>query len=225
MLAQDPALFDRVLVPVSVALVPGAYGSLWTTEMYYRSNSAAPVGVFPLGIGDWWPAVRRTELLPIFTLPAHAPGQFLYFDRDGSEALQFDLRLFNDSQRRAAWGTRLPVVREAEFAPEVSLINVPTGSDFRSALRVYAWSDEPPYEDLVRVRIYTHDERLLADTVLRLQGLPKYAQILSLADTFPEIRNVERVRVHVEANAAETKLWAFVSVTANATQQVSLVTP
>jgi hypothetical protein len=153
------------------------------------------------------------------------PGQFLYFDRDGGDDVQFDLRLYNYSEPHASWGTRLPVVREAEFTPQVSLINVPTGPEFRSALRIYAWSDEPPYEDLVRVRIYTHDERLLTDTVLRLQGLPKYAQILSLADVFPEIRAVERVRVLVEANAGETKLWAFVSVTANATQQVSLVTP
>ncbi|HYC92422.1 MAG TPA: hypothetical protein VEO54_24650 [Thermoanaerobaculia bacterium] len=224
-LAQDPALFERVLVPVSVTFVPGAYGSLWSTELYYRNNSDRPVAVFPLRVSDSVPSIRRTERLLIFALPAHAPGQFLYFDRDGGDEVQFDLRLFNRSDPRAAWGTKLPVVRDAEFAPEVSLINVPTGSDFRSALRIYALPEALPIDDLVRVRIYTHDERLLADTVLRLQGLPKYAQILSLADVFPEIRDVERVRVHVEANAGEAKLWAFVSVTANATQQVSLVTP
>ena len=223
-LPQDP-LYERVLVPVSVALVPGAYGSLWTTEMWYRNNSDRLVAIFPVAISDWAPLIRQTDRLRIFTFPAHAPGQFLYVSRDGADEVQFDLRLFNDADPRAAWGTKLPVVREQEFAPEVSLINVPTGPNFRSALRIYALPEAEPVDEHVRVRIYTPEERLLVDTVLRLQGLPKYAQILSLADTFPEIRNVERVRVHVEANAGEAKLWAFVSVTANATQQVSLVTP
>ena len=224
-LAQDPALFERVLVPVSVALVPGAYGSLWSTEMWYRNNSDRPVAIFPMAISHWGTSIRKTEELPVPRLPAHAPGLFLFVERDGGDQVQFDLRLFNRSAPLAAWGTRLPIVRDADYTPQVSLINVPTGPDFRSALRIYALPEAEPVDDHVRVRIYTHDERLLVDTVLRLQGLPKYAQILSLADTFPEIRNVERVRVHIEANAGEAKLWAFVSVTANATQQVSLVTP
>lgn len=224
-LAQEPPIFDRVLVPVSVALVPGAYGSRWSTKMWYCNSSDRPIMVFPLAIGDATPAVHRTTLLRIFKLPPHAPGQFLYVQRDGGDALQFDLRLLNEAAPNGSWGTRLPVVRDAEFVPKISLINIPTAPDFRSALRIYALPESEPVDDHVRVRIFTDDERVLVDTVLRLQGLPNYAQILSLTDVFPEIRAVERVRVQVEANTGEAKLWAFVSVTANATQQVSLVTP
>lgn len=223
--AQDPALFERVLVPVSVSRVPGAYGSIWSTELWYRNNSDRPVAVFPLAVSDRVPTIGRTERLPVATLPAHTPGQFLYVSRDGADDVQFDLRLFNRSEPHAAWGTKLPVVREAEFAPTVSLINVPTGAEFRSALRIYALPDDSAAPDAVRVRIYTNDERLLVDTILAMDGLPKYAQILSLADAFPAIRDFDRVRIHVEATGGQLKLWAFVGVTSNTTQHVSLVTP
>lgn len=49
--------------------------------------------------------------------------------------------------------------------------------------------------------------------------------VLSLADAFPEIRQVERVRIHVEAAETTAKIWAFVSVTSYHTQNVALVTP
>ena len=62
----------------------------------------------------------------------------------------------------------------------------------------------------MRVEIYSYDEYLLADTELALTEAPPYAQILSLADVFPEVRGVPRVRVRIESGGA-VKIWAFVS--------------
>jgi len=69
--------------------------------------------------------------------------------------------------------------------------------------------------ETVIVKIYSHDDRLLASTEMvfdgpRFEGTPRYVAFLSLADAFPEIRQVDRVRV---------------SVTSNTTQDVSIVTP
>jgi len=223
--AQDAAVFERVLVPVSVVDVPGAYGTLWSTELWYRNNSNKPVAVFPLAVSDTVPTIGRTTRLPIGAFPADAPGQILFVSRDGGDDVQFDLRLFNRNDPAASWGTKLPVVRERELADDVQLINVPTAPAYRSTLRIYGVPDAVAGTDSVRVRIYSNDEELLADAEVELRGWPRYAAIASLADRFPQIRNAERVRVHIEAQSVSAKIWAFVSVTSNATQQVSVVTP
>jgi hypothetical protein len=223
--AQDQNLFERVLVPVSVSLAPGAFGTLWSTDLWYRNNSTRPVVVLPLTISDYIPTIGITDSLRIPILPAYAPGEFLFVSRDGIDDVQFDLRLFNRADPRSNWGTKLPVVREREFSYTVNLINVPTSSDFRSALRIYGLPDESLTGDTVLVSIYSNTERLLASTEMRFDGTPRYAAVLSLADAFPEIRQVERVRVHVESRSGRSKIWAFVGVTSNTTQHVSIVTP
>jgi hypothetical protein len=223
--AQDPNVFERVLVPISVGQVPGAYGSIWSTELWYRNNSARPVAIFPLAVSDYVPTIGRTEFLPVGNMPAATPGQILFVNRDGGDKVQFDLRLFNRAAPQSAWGTKLPVVHEAEFAGTVSLINVPTDAAFRSALRIYALPDQAAIGETVRVQFYANDERLLASAELPLEGSPPYAAVLSVADAFPAVRQVDRVRVHLESRSGQTKLWAFVSITANSTQEVALVTP
>jgi hypothetical protein len=223
--AQDSNVYERVLVPISVGNVPGAFGSLWSTELWYRNNSDKPVAIFPLAVADPVPTIKRTEPLPVGNFPASAPGTLLYVSRDGGDQVQFDLRLFNRADPKSAWGTKLPVVREREFAGSASLINVPTGADFRSALRVYGLPDSTLIGETVDVKLYSNDEKLLASAELTFDGWPRYAAILSLADAFPEARPAERVRVVVEARNAQIKIWAFVSVTSNATQTVTVVTP
>jgi hypothetical protein len=222
--AQDLSLFERVLVPVTVRAIPGAFGTRWSTELWYRNNSTRPVVVFPLAMSDHVPTMNRTELLRIFTSPNYDPSQIIYVSRDGIDDVQFDLRLFNGSDPSSTWGTKLPVVREREFADAISLINVPTSAGFRSALRIYAMPDDSLGEESVLVQIYSNEEVVLASAEMPFVGGPRYAAVLSLADAFPAIRKADRVRVHVESRSGR-KIWAFVSVTSNTTQDVTIVTP
>jgi len=105
---QDPTQYERVLVPISVSLVAGAYGSTWSTELWFRNNTDRPVVVFPLAISDSVPVIRRTELLPIGSRPAHAPGQFLFVTRTAEAEVQFDSRLFNRNEPRAPGARSFP---------------------------------------------------------------------------------------------------------------------
>lgn len=216
--------FERVLLPVSVSSVPGAFGTLWSTELWYRNNSTYPVIIYPLAVSDHVPSMNRTEFLRVFTSPNYDPSQIINVERNGIDDVQFDLRLFNRSDPRANFGTKLPVVREHEFRDVVSLINVPTAADFRSALRIYALPDESFAGETVLVQIFSNEERLLVAAELPFNGGPRYAAVLSLADAYPEIRPADRVRVRVESNSGR-KIWAFVGVTSNTTQEVSIVTP
>jgi hypothetical protein len=217
----DPAVFERVLVPVSVNSATGAYGSIWATELWYRNNSTYPVVVFPLAVSDYVPTVGLTQRLVIFFRPAAAPGEFLYVTRGYAGQVQFDLRLYNRADPFGEWGTKLPVVWENEFAPSLDLINVGCGPEVRAALRIYALADDAAS---VTIRIYSNNEVLLASGVLPLQGTPRYAAILSLADAFPAIRATDRVRIHVESPEG-ARLWAFAAITSNVTQHVSVATP
>jgi hypothetical protein len=222
--AQELPLFERVLLPVSVSRIPGAFGTLWTTELWYRNNSNRPVAIYPLAISDFVPTMNRTEFLNVFTSRSYDPSQIINVARDGIDDIQFDLRLFNRSDPSAKWGTKLPVVREREFADGISLINIPTAAGFRSALRIYALPDQSFTGETVLLQIYSNNEVLLAAAEVPFNSSPRYAAVLSLADSYPAIRRAERVRVHVQS-ASGRKVWAFVSVTSNMTQDVSIVTP
>ncbi|MEA2235410.1 MAG: hypothetical protein QOC81_134 [Thermoanaerobaculia bacterium] len=222
--AQDLNHFERVLLPVSVSRIPGAFGTLWSTELWYRNNSTRPVAIYPLAMSDHVPTMNRTELLPVFTSPNYDPSQIINVERNGIDDIQFDLRLFNRSDPRAKFGTKIPVVREHEFADAISLINIPTAADFRSALRIYALPDDSVTGETVLLQIFSNDERLLVSTEIPFVGVPRYAVVSSLADAYPAIRQVDRVRVHV-ASTSGRKIWAFAGVTSNTTQDVSIVTP
>lgn len=222
---QGPAHLEPVLIPISVRSVPGAYGTIWSTELWYRNNSTEAVVVWPLLIADWYPGIGETVSLPVGNLSADAPGQIIFVGRNGGDKVQFDLRIFNRANPEDSWGTKLPVVREHEFRTIVSIINVPTVPDYRSALRIYAIPADDPLTEVVRVRIYSGYEDLLVDTELTLRGWPRYAGVLSLTDAFPQIRQADRVRIEVEAVNPAAKIWAFVGVTSNHTQNVAIVTP
>lgn len=221
----NPAVYEPLIVPISVQGVHGAFGSSWSTELWYRNNSSSPVQIFPLFISDWVPAKNATSFLPILSAPSYAPGVLLYMTRAGAEHIQFDLRLFNAADRSANWGTKLPVVREIDLAPRIDLINVPTDPQFRTALRIYALAEGAPADTRVRVEVRSLAEELLASTETVLTGSPLYAQILPLIDDASLSRRFDRVNVRVQPADPALKIWAFASVTANATQHVAIVTP
>ncbi len=216
-----PAVFERVLVPISVSLVNGAYGTLWSTELWYRNNSAFPVAVLPVTVSDDVPTIARTERLAIPVRPAEAPGEFLYVTRGYLDQVQFDLRLYNRADPFGEWGTKLPVVRETDFSEHMELINVGIGPELRVALRIYGLSDDAAS---ATVKLYSNNEELLASADVPLLGTPRYAGVLSLTDAFPAIRAYDRVRIRVESRDG-AKLWAFVAITSNSTQHVAVVTP
>lgn len=228
-LSGDSGPFERLLVPISVSEVPGAYGSVWSTELWYRNNSSVPVAVFPLEISDAVPTTKLTELLRVPHRPPNAPGQFLFLSPPAGDQVQFDLKLLNSADPVGGWGTRLPVVRESEFGRVISLINVPTASAYRCALRVYGLPEDVPAGEVLDVRIYSYKEKLLASVELPFDvvspDVPVHAAMLSLGDSLSEIRQVDRVRVEVESRSGRAKIWAFVAAVSNATQNVSVITP
>jgi hypothetical protein len=262
--AVATAAENRVLVPIFIsAPIPGAFGSVWTTELTARNDSDRGVEVGPLtgcaipeGCGTFRPP-HSTFRIGMSSLPNPNAGVFLRVD--DPDAITFQLRVQDLSRQSETWGTSIPVVRERDVhTTPLRLIDIPVGSGFRSALRVYHFD---PIQDLpqaaVRVRIYDmcgvgqfdHDcpTAPLAEAILVLKkesqiennpNFPNFSMIGDLRAAFPQLGNVEpidipavnyhrpaAVRLEIEPLTPNLRFWAFVSVTNNETQHVTVITP
>lgn len=140
--------------------------------------------------------------------------------------------------RAAGWGTLLPVVNESEtFTESVEILNVPTQSDFRLTLRVYGFDNRGPSS--YRVRFYDlaaafyevqpplHEATLTATAVEYWDNFPffpGYAQLDLGVRKVPALAAVERLRITIEP-LAEGRFWTYLTLTDNASQQVTLFVP
>lgn len=133
----------------------------------------------------------------------------------------------------------MPVVRESEFHKDaVFLLNVPVTPEFRQTLRIYSMD---PAATTVAVRVFgisgSHPEAfhaapvdpILGQTSVPLvpgirDGVPAFAVVNDLS-SIANLNGASRVGIEVDHAAAGPPIWAFVSVTNNETQHVTVITP
>jgi hypothetical protein len=246
----SPADYEQVLVPITSTDIAGSNGSRWITETWIAntSNEAADVlGPYLSPITS--PPVAVALHLPIgssMTLPqpqSLAPkpgreGELLGVPRVLGRKIAFNSRVHDTSRQAQTLGTEVPIVRENEFADSVMLLNVPGDSRYRLLLRIYTRTSDAS----VRVRaeippgfhaIIDPPSLALFEQVIHLDppassgaaganasfGVPGYAQIAIPTSGVPM-----QVRVTSESGSANN-IWAFLSITNNETQDVTLVTP
>ncbi|HEX6100310.1 MAG TPA: IPT/TIG domain-containing protein [Thermoanaerobaculia bacterium] len=241
--------YERVLLPIYFKdKVPGAYGAQWATDLWIHNGGNLPVQiadvVCPRGLAC-------PPVIPL-TLPLepgrslHNPSQFftenrnnpslvLYLSGPGAKGVSMGLRVADTSRNAVNGGTDLPVIRESELLTgEAQLLNVPLDSrNYRLLLRLYHMSSN---EAEYAVRFYAASEdavppilgtTLSAKTPRQgpFRSEAAYAelditQLLNLRLAWPEV-----ARIEIEPLAAASRYWAFVSLTNNETQLVTLVTP
>jgi hypothetical protein len=238
--------YEKVLFPVlmqSGSPLPGANGSLWKNDSAVLNRSREPIALY----GSHICLMCRTPepLAPGVTYEAVAhdnpTGTFLLIERGKSDRVAFDLRVRNVAGDEA--GTALPVVREREFSSiGVSLLHVPLGGEQRLLLRVYALHHQPAATVLVRTYAQnilvpspssrTPDE-LVGESV---HALVPYVTPSFDPEQFPSFVNLStlplggaspaRVRIDVlPLSPADMKIWAFVTLTHNRTQAVTVIAP
>ncbi|MGK2856073.1 MAG: hypothetical protein ACSLFQ_02580 [Thermoanaerobaculia bacterium] len=244
-----PAELTRVLLPIVVPVVEGAYGSRWVSELSLFVDGEADLFVFPTVYdcrvlcppiplsGEMVPPHRLVR--PLLVRDFDRVGYLLRFDRSRAHEVAFTARIRDESRALETWGTAVPVVTDDELVRgRLQLIDIAAGPRFRQTLRVY----EPDATGAsVRVRVYgdTGTETLLGEETLVLAtpphnqqpdsnaGLPVspgYAQ-LDFLTRFPTTTQYPRLRVEIEPLTSATRYWALVSITNNETQHVTLVTP
>ena len=170
------------------------------------------------------------------------PGAFLYIGRSAGR-LPIQLRLRDVSRSESSAGTEVPVVRDEDALSETAyLLDVPVQPGFRIHFRAYGLS-APAGEARLHVVIADADTRavLLERTLELVTGTgdlrpefpaetsqsthPAFAEIRGLESLLPSARTLASLRIVITPGTSGLKYWAFVAITNNDTQQVTLVTP
>lgn len=229
---------EKILLPILSKPAPGALGSRWETEVRMVIASNEEVGVFPLVGCAPCELPRNVAFDPPlwFQQPNHPPGTIVYVDSSAADSVFFSLRVRDISQAGNDRGTEIPVVRESElFTTSLQLPDVPLDPGFRQTLRIYDVDARPGAA--VRLRVFGDGEQPLVDQAvpfafspahnpnLQQNVTPGYVQLNRLADAFPALAGHDRVRVVIDPMTAGLRFWAFVTLTSDATQHLTLVTP
>ncbi|MGA7617230.1 MAG: hypothetical protein WBX15_18860 [Thermoanaerobaculia bacterium] len=251
--SEDPNNYDRLLLPVMLRYpVSGAYGSVWATPLWVWNSGQENV---PFVQGNGTCGVEGCSGPPVLPAgelyqwgltyygDASNPGVFVSVWKEKEDSVQLQLRITDLSRQELNFGTELPVVRRSgipESAP-VHLLGIPTRDPFRATLRVYDLED--PGSSRVLVRIFrvpeeqgdTGDATPFLEFPLDLHYVPGeaspfpvhpgFAQVTSISDSFPAVLNYEHIAIEVKPLDPGRRIWAFVSITNNETQHVTLVTP
>ena len=245
---QIETQYDALLLPVYLdGTVPGNKGSAWKTDFWLRNAgpeithlapwSCPPIEVclpvFPLTYAVQ-PGETIHNLPAQFRAPSSNPARLLYVERNRGRVTT-NLRVVDTSREALNAGTDLPVVPESQMrTATISLLNVPADSRFRQHLRIY---DLAGNESRFRVRIYENfagsgsapplaqlEVTATTTDTGAFRTKPAYTEVPNIQELLPAFAP-QSLRVEVEPLTAGSRFWAFVSVTNNDTQAVTLVTP
>ncbi len=228
----DLSVFERVLFPVLFS-APGVGGSQWVTEAVVSNPRPWFVwnynSIFPY-VCIAYPCGERLEPESAERFQGHGypNGAALLVAREEASDLAFSLRARDVSPAAEGLGTQLPVVREeGMFRGTMTLLNVPLDPRYRVKLRIYSF-------DAGLSGFGSH----AGVTVRRLAGPPSFytSAMTSTCQApcgfvpyygvvdFPPGAPGELADLYVELDPGHLG-WAFVTVTNNSTQQVTIVTP
>lgn len=222
--------------------IPGAFGSEWVArltihnagETFVRfgpcnvpSASPCPPVVFGIQPGETLvdPRVGLTD--------AGLRGRFVYLDSEHARDVDMKLRLADVSRQTLDSGTEIPVPRAGDFrGTTIRLLNVPIGGAARTTLRIFELLDRGDAAR-VSVAIYTIDGVPLSHFTQAFnpsgyahQDGFAYAPSFIESALEPLIgTELRHVRIDITPVSDNTRIWAYASITNNATQHVTLVTP
>lgn len=221
---------EAVLVPLVMAERQGAGGSRWATSFTGWNGF--------LSIFD-----------PIEN--SNAPAVVLRQNRRREEFDSLHLRVRDMNREDTSWGTEVPIVRERDLRLEVvHLLDIPTDPRYRVSLRIYNVApiasarnaadyvvEVMPFEPCCapgfpRQRHVRAEAPSIPSTQGQLTwGTPGYVELNDFLSEWTDVTSRARtVRVTVRHlffwdDPTPPLFWAFASITHNATQHVTVVTP
>ncbi|MEA2490763.1 MAG: hypothetical protein QOH21_2555, partial [Acidobacteriota bacterium] len=233
--AVPPSLVERLLIPVLWA-GPGALGSRWTTDVWLRNENPYRINTTDLTIGGCPVLISPCPIFPLepgelFRLSgeydSYPNGRQFFLSRGAADHLATTALVRDLSRQSEALGAELPIVREKDMHDEpFSLVHVPVGGNFRTALRVYGTRG-----GTIRLRIFAVSalggEVLVVDGEWNLppsnnEQLPPALTFGDVLAAWPQLRGAEALRIEISGSDS---LWAFASVTNNTTQHVTNIRP
>lgn len=228
--------YERVLIPIFTAPVTGANGSDFRSTLLLMNRSQRSVTAYGLSYRCMilcpTPPVPSVELGPGEFVdegaldPTGAPGLFVYVPRPRRDDLVMQLRAFDISRETTNFGTEIPVVRENDLLQTpVTLLGVPTDARFRNTLRIYAAE-----ESAFLIRAEGNNGIVLEESVWAGPGATIFDPSYVMFNDFPTGAGPLRVTITplvpiVTPPAQPVRFWAFISVTNNDTQHITVISP
>ena len=237
-----PEFFTPLLVPVFFS-GPGALGSRWDTELSGRNDNAyrywspydAPFNHWcficdpppPQGL----PANASGTIRASASLVQQPQGMLGHIQRQGSENVHYGLLVRDLSRQSEALGAEVPVVREDELFDNrsFSLLNVPSDSRFRTALRVYTIEGSGSFR-LVIKPMFGDDVLVDTEHITTRPAETPYGHgflvIGHLVASYPALAGHGPLRIEViPRSPGGSRIWGFATVTNNETQHVTVISP
>ena len=245
--------YEKVLLPLTAAApTPGRQDSRWLTSVTLVNHAAGPVSLLPYNPGFGCtcplPPLPPNVTLTFDTPPFDptSPGGYLYIDRANINAVEINIRVQDVSRQIETWGAAIPVVRESSFrADTFSLLDVPLDPTVRHTLRIY--TQDPTKPGRVRISIFATDpkntrlldavrDRLLGTQTVDLAATeasgstnqfltrPGYAELNDLR-AIGDISGAQRLRIDLLPLTTDQRIWAFLTVTNNITQEIAVISP
>ena len=254
---QVRADYEAVFIPIAVREIPGALGSIWSSTLYVQNSSDATVEMPTYGTGivcrvapcNFNVGPHTFDTVPLDSAssvhPDLPPAVMLYVPKSAHD-LHFNLRIQDLSRQSETWGTEIPVIRESQLrTSKLTLIGIPVGPLFRSALRIYGPSETGPADEPVTKKAHVVIRHALSNAKLNeldasivsfgsfgsaFPTRPAMAQFPDLGALAYPIQigtpePVTLVNVEITPISEDLHFWAFVSATNNATQHVTTITP
>jgi IPT/TIG domain len=223
-LASESSVLGHYYVPVSAIESPGANGSIWNTEFTIHNPTQYSIPVLgqfcentPAGC-EVVLAPNETKALQFY--PGRGESSSFSLPINIQDQLIMSLRVRDLSRQSQDWGSQLPLVPLKEFIGNVKqLLDVPVDPGYRTLLRAFG-------NDEVIVRVHPLSGTEILDE--RRFDTP----LVAVDPITPAVRasGHERVRVVVEftdgaLNEGPYSGWAFITLTNNITQHVTIITP
>lgn len=231
----DSQLFETVLIPL-IFNGAGAYGSLWRTDV--RAHNGSDVDVTPATSRTVRycpeggplldpPSPCHGRIVGLTTMLLDTPdrprGALLHLPRSSSNDLRFSAFVRDVSRADISFGTELPVVRERDFRTGVLRFPyVPFGDPrYRISLRVYVKDTDSA---MVSFAPMLPGGVLLPIDAVRAQRQASDELAFATVD-FSSAAFLELpTGLQVLADGG-LPMWAFLTVTNNQTQQVTIISP
>lgn len=236
-------VYEPILIPITRTATPGAFNSQWKTETTMYNNSGGPLDIQPRNCSALACITNTIPFNPyLFGVlqepPPQFEGQFVYVPQGSAEDLRVHTRVYDDAQLDKSFGVEVPAVRSNDFTPAnhgTVLLEVPLSPQFRHTLRIYDRDPTPGRRVVIFVRAM--GDRTIRADISRFFNIPPdnntgpfglplrpgYIQLSS--DELPSLPGVDRIWYTIAPTDFTSRLWAFVSITNNTTQEVTIVTP
>ena len=236
---EPTAGLDALLFPIFLPPTDGAFGSRFVTDARVFNATGAPAYLYGIDTNCLLisPTIRPLDPVDLnptendVTLPTNCSqsvGRIFYVTKGGRIAA--NLRVTDVTRQAQSHGVEVPVVRESELTQDrIALLNVPTDPKYRLTLRIYSLK---PTDWLVDVAINGIGYRQVKLQPGRDQFEP-WVGVISDWPTREQLGGASSMRVTLggsrgpngQIEPGTPKIWAFLSVTNNETQNITLITP